>query len=153
MSQLKKYPFAYLSALAALLALGSFFMPTVYVNTAEGTPIYIHGFVLAFGGEVSKTIGSSLYTLSFSTNIFALVMLMCLLLSAVASLLSKESTINRIAAALLAIGAAVLVFLLPFQVGQTGLRMAYGSYLCVGFALLSVLFDVLAFFFKKKRKR
>lgn len=150
MSQLRKYPFAYASALSALLALGFFFLPFAFVNTVEGTPLFILGHILAFGGEVFMTIGESVYSLNFGTNIFALVLLMCILLSAVAALLSKESAINRTAAMVLAIAGAILVFVLPSQVKQSGLQLGYGAYLCMGFALLAALFDVLAFFFHPK---
>ena len=151
MSQLRKYPFAYASALAALLALGSFFAPFARMNTVEGTPLLVFGHVLAFGGEVSATIGESVYSLSFGTNIFALVLLMCLLLASVAAFLSKESSINRVASAVLAIAGGVLAFILPSQVKQSGLQLTYGAYLCIGFAALSALMDILAFIFRPKK--
>ena len=147
----RKYVLAYVSAFFAFLALGFFFLPLVYVPTAEGTPIYVFGFTLAFGGEIIETVGESVYSLSFSTNIFALVLLMCLLLAGVASVLSKESAINRIAAAVLAVAGSVLVFVLPNQIGQSGLQLAYGAYLCIGFALLSMVFDILAFIIRPKK--
>ncbi|MBQ7250550.1 MAG: hypothetical protein IJS37_04320 [Bacilli bacterium] len=151
MSQLKKYPFVYLAALCAILAFGFFFLADVYCPTAEGTPIYVYGFTLAFGGELQCTIGESVYSLAFSINIFALVLLMCLFLSAVAALLSKESVINRAVACALAIAGGVLMFILPSQVGQMGLRYAYGAFLCAGFAFGSALFDILAFFIRPKK--
>ena len=153
MSQPRKYVLAYCSALAAFLALGFFFLPFVYAPTAEGTPINVFGFTLAFGGEVIAEVGESVYSLSFGTNIFALVLLMCLLLAGIASLLSKESAINRTAAAVLAIGGSVLVFVLPHQVGQSGLQLAYGAYLCIGFAILSAILDLLAFFLRPKKAK
>ncbi len=151
MSQLKKYPFAYLASFSAILALGFFFLPNLYATTMEGTRIYFRGAMLAFGGEVITEVGGSVYSFSFSINIFALILLMCLFLSGVAALLSKESFINRIAASLLALAAVVLAFMLPNQVGQTGLSLAYGSLLCIGFAFLSIAFNVLAFLIRPKK--
>ncbi len=151
MSQLKRYPFAYLAALSAALSLGFFFLPCVYAPTHEGTAIYVHGHILAFGGEIVQTVGSSVYSLAFSTNILALILLMCVFLSAVAAFLSKESTINRVAATLLSIAGTVLLIILPSQLSETGLRFAYGAYLSLGFGIASAIFDILAFFIRPKK--
>ena len=151
MSQLRKYPFAYLGAICGLLAIGFFFLPMVYASTVQGAPIYVYGFTIAFGGEILVESEGSVYSMSFSTNIFALILLMCLLLSVVAALLSKESAINRAAAIALAVAGVVLTFVLPHQIGQVGLHVGYGAFLCSGFSLLGAVCDTLAFFIRPRK--
>ena len=151
MSQLKKYPFAYLAAFCEALAFGFFFLPFLYIPTLEGERIRFFGHIIAFGGEPTFDINGSIYSFSFSINIMALVMLMCLFLAMVASLLSKESLVNRIAAVLLASASIVLLFLLPTHAGQIGLRFAYGAYLCMGFAFCGLLANALSFFLRRKK--
>ena len=151
MSQLKKYPFAYLAALCEALAFGFFFLPMLYIPTIEGERIRFFGHLIAFGGDVTFDIGGSLYSFSFSINILALVLLMCLFLGMVASLLSKESLVNRVAAILLSTAGIVLMFFLPTHSGQIGLRFAYGTYLCMGFTGASIVANGLSFFWRRKK--
>ena len=151
MSQLRKYRFAYSAFVSALIAMGCFFLADISVSTLGGERIFVYGFTLAFGGEIVRVIDGSVYSLSFQVSIFALVLLMCLFLSSIAAVLSKESFVNRLVACALALGAGVLMLVLPSQTGLLGFQFAYGSFLCSGFAFLSAVFDVLGFFFHPKK--
>ena len=126
-----------------LCGAGCFFLPTMGIELSSGALLSLPPIPVLIGGEAILEVDGAIYSFEFSLNLFALLSVQLLLLSALASGFSNGSKKNKILSLSFGVAGMVgfclqrvfLAFASP-SVGSAG--VVYSGFFALGLSLIAV---------------